>query len=128
MRGRIETSQTAPSQTGGKNHPKPLVSRAFSPAFAKGNAMNARAQIRQMIGDNKEHIASRLSDFWRRWAEDLIAAGIPANEVTETMVAVAVVQVMKVHGSTRTAESFRRMADSFQMAADAGCEYPATEH
>lgn len=90
--------------------------------------MNPRDQIQTILSANKDLVSANLNDFWRGWAEDLIRGGIPKEEVVASMVSVAGVQAMKVFGATYMAQSFRQMADGFQLAADHGCEYPATEH
>ena len=90
--------------------------------------MNTRADIIRTIAENKQHIENHLSDFWRGWAADLVKGGIPAADVAETMITVAAVQCMQVHGSTRMAESLRQMADKFEFAADQGVEYCQREH
>jgi len=87
-----------------------------------------RAEVVRMVRENQTDIAANLNDFWRRWVQDLIAGGVPAADVVETMVSVAGAQVMRTRGATYAAQSFRQMAEAFQIAADAGCEYPATEH
>ena len=90
--------------------------------------MNDRTKIVSMIKENHTEIAANLSDFWRRWADDLIAGGLPPDDVIETMVCVASVQVMRTRGATFAADALRKMAEGFQMAADNGCEFPAREH
>lgn len=89
--------------------------------------MNTRTEIVKLMGENREALQANLSDLWRRNAEDLIAAGLPAGEVVETMITVAMVQGMKVSGATVMANYLRSCADKFDFSADCGVEYPAPE-
>ena len=87
-----------------------------------------RENIIKSIGENAEHIEANMNNFWRSWCEDLVRGGIDPKEVTASTVTVACAQAMKVYGATYMADSLRKMAALLQYSADAGCEFPATEH
>lgn len=91
--------------------------------------MEDRTEIRRLLAENRATVGASLNDYWRRWSEDLIAAKVaPAKDVTETMLAVATVQIYKIYGATRAAAALRLQADVLDHAAANGCEYPVTEH
>jgi hypothetical protein len=90
--------------------------------------MTPRNELKALIAANGQTIATEIDNFWRRFAEDLIAGGVPKKTVIESMMAVAHTQGMIAFGATEMAERMRGCADIFESAAARGCEYPATSH
>lgn len=90
--------------------------------------MTTRNELLKMVADNRDDIQSNLDNFWRHWAEDLVAGGVPGDEVARSMVTVAVVQCMAQIGATKTAFFLEKGIDLMKLAAEHGWEYPATEH
>ncbi len=88
----------------------------------------ARKEIIKTIAANAGHIEGQMSTFWKSWAEDLIKGGIPAEQVTSSMLSVASAQCMAVFGASFMAKSLHRMADVFETSASYGVEFPAREH
>ena len=79
--------------------------------------------IVKMLAENREFVEANLNELWRRQAEDMMAAGINQKDVAETMLSVAAVQCMKVHGSARMVEVLRQQADVFEVCAEEGVEF-----
>lgn len=79
-----------------------------------------RTEIVKMLTENRELVVDNLNEVWRANAEDLIAAGIDAKEVAETMLCVSLTQGMKAHGPARMAEALRNQATLFDACAEAG--------
>ena len=90
--------------------------------------MTTRQELIKTITANAAHLEDNMHTFWRAWAEDLIKGGVPADEVIGSMISVAAVQGMVIHGSTHMAQYCREMADKFEFASVHGCEYPARDH
>jgi len=95
--------------------------------MSNDNQTPARVALTKLIGENRDQIGAGLNDFWRRWFEDLAAAGLPSNEIAESMLVVAMVEAMKIGGATVTAAYLRGCAEKFEAAAAKGVEFPAAE-
>ena len=89
--------------------------------------MTTRTDIVKMLSENRDVLEANLHEVWRRQAEDLMAAGVPAHEVSGSMVAVALTQEVLVHGTTQVAETLRRQLELIELAAEHGVERPAPE-
>ena len=68
-------------------------------------------EIKQLMAGNPGRLKANLQKFWRQTAEDLIAAGVSAELVADSLLSAAIFHQIKVRGQEHASRFLRNMAD-----------------
>jgi hypothetical protein len=91
--------------------------------------MNPRSEIARLFAEKKNDVnPPMLNYFWRAWGEDLISAGVPAEEVVVSMLSTAEALGGRILGAEAMVDRLRGAADVFEKLLDRGVDYPGRGH